>query len=56
MSFYINLRNGNQHTISGFLNAQEAIDYAINLFGRYQVLSIINENTGEKILCSNNTE
>lgn len=47
---YANLRNGQQHTIPSDLSKKEAIEYAIELFGRYQILEIIDENTGENII------
>ena len=47
---YVNLKNGQQHTIPSDLTKKEAIAYAVNLFGRYQIVEIIDENTGENIL------
>lgn len=46
--FYINLRNGKQHTIPGDITTEKsAAAYAIELFGTYQPRQIINENTGK---------
>ena len=49
--YYINLRNGQQHTIPADITSKTAaIQYSVDLFGRYQILEIVNENTGENIL------
>lgn len=46
--FYINLRNGTQHTVpSDITTSEEALAYAVHLFGGYNVVEVINENTGE---------
>ncbi len=46
--FYINLRNGRQHTVDGDITTKKsAAAYAIELFGAYQAREIVNENTGE---------
>ncbi len=49
--YYINLKNGQQHTTpTDITSDNSAIQYAVDLFGRYQIVEIINENTGENIL------
>ncbi len=64
--YYINLKNGSQHTIPADITYDKdatdqsnqnrvvsdrlAINYAISLFGRYQIVKITNKNTGGVIL------
>jgi len=46
--FYINLRNGRQHTVDADITDKKTVsEYALNLFGAYRVVEIVNENTGE---------
>lgn len=45
--FYINLRDGRQHTIPADITDEAtAAAYAIELFGSFQPREIINKNTG----------